>query len=281
MAPACWALRLLAAAGLQTVCRANPPTAHPQGLGPQHLWPTPAVLVVPSSHGGSARWHTALAKHVRLEAVRHGANGAWRYPGADFLESCRSAGDPLAAAAKHLQRLIEETAAEYFRKALGREPSLVQRLHLSVKESWASAAFSTAMPWQEPHVHPKVALSGVFYLECGGIHQEHDNLEECGLYLQDPRPPAGMTEVPESLRKKLGWGEASQVRVRAGSLLLHPAWLYHAGLPLSDALESSNDTEGSPRLRTLVSFTVAVQLLETVPAAAVGTKDPQSAAREP
>ncbi|CAE7444557.1 unnamed protein product, partial [Symbiodinium sp. KB8] len=36
----------------------------------------------------------------------------------------------------------------YFRKALGREPSLVQRLHLSVKESWASAASSTAMPWQ-------------------------------------------------------------------------------------------------------------------------------------
>eukprot|EP00439_Symbiodinium_sp_Y106_P036285 s1055_g4.t1 len=236
MAPACWALRLLAASGLQTVCKGNPPTAHPQGLGPQHLWPTPAVLVVPGNHAGWARWHTELAKYVRLQAARHGANGAWRYPGGDFLESCRSAGGPLAVAAKHLQRFVEARRSvqtrpawerkeidwygcgaasydQYFRKALGREPSLVQRLHLSVKESWASAASAASMPWQEPHVHPKVALSGAFYLE--------------------------------SLRKKLGWGEASQVRLRAGSLLLHPAWLYHAGLPLSDALESSNDTEAS------------------------------------
>jgi len=50
------------------------------------------------------------------------------------------------------------------------------------------------------------------------------------VHLQDPRTPAGMAEVPDALRRRLGWGLVHELRVTAGTLLLYPAWLYHAPL---------------------------------------------------
>ncbi|CAE7380417.1 ARMC2 [Symbiodinium natans] len=253
------------------VSASSAPTAHPQGLGPQQLWPTPAVLVVPSDPEKDQRWHWLLAEHVRQQATKHGASGTWRYPGSDFLEHLTSAAGPTAAAAKRLRVFVEEAAMGYFRKALGREPTLLQRLHVTVASSWAAATTAGAA-WQEPHVHPKAALSGAFYLECGGGLQESNDTEECGIYLQDPRPPAGLAEVPEALRKKLGWGEAQKVWVRAGSLLLYPAWLYHSGLPLAPPSGGSGE-QGRQRLRSLISFTAAVQLREIAPSGQQGSQE--------
>jgi len=39
-----------------------------------------------------------------------------------------------------------------------------------------------------------------------------------------------MAEVPDALRRRLGWGLVHELRVTAGTLLLYPAWLYHAPL---------------------------------------------------
>lgn len=50
------------------------------------------------------------------------------------------------------------------------------------------------------------------------------------VYLQDPRTPAGMAEVPDALRNRLGWGELQRLQVAPGTLVLYPAWLQHAAL---------------------------------------------------
>ncbi|CAJ1358788.1 unnamed protein product [Effrenium voratum] len=241
----------------------------PQGLGPQQLWPTPALLVLPPKleAGKVSRWHVVLAGHIR-HLARHAPLESWRSEGEDFLQQCAAAGGEVAVAASKLKSLLEEAALQYLQTALDeRSPQLLSRLHTSIAASWAR---SGPRSWLVPHVHAKVALAGSFYLDCGGPLQalrlqrgadadgtEDDPAELCGVYLQDPRTPAGMAEVLESLRQKLGWGEAHHVRVRSGSLLLYPAWLQHAGLPPS--LNSSSKEEAV----SSVSFTVVVQLRES------------------
>ena len=39
-----------------------------------------------------------------------------------------------------------------------------------------------------------------------------------------------MAEVPEALRRRLGWGELHRLQVAPGTLVLYPAWLQHAAL---------------------------------------------------
>ena len=136
---------------------------------------------------------------------------------------------------------FEESAQRYLQISLsgrGIEETL-RHIHISVSSSWAKFGSSSYLP----HVHPKVALAGSLYLDCA----------PCGIYLLDPRPPAGMAEVPEALRKKLKWGEVQEVQVKPGSLVLYPAWLQHA--PLANLANSSGQVQ-------LISFTVAVQMKE-------------------
>ncbi|CAJ1358785.1 unnamed protein product [Effrenium voratum] len=207
--------------------------------------------------GGTWYWLVtfAILPGAVPSLTRHAPLESWRSEGEDFLQQCAAAGGEVAVAASKLKSLLEEAALQYLQTALDeRSPQLLSRLHTSIAASWAR---SGPRSWLVPHVHAKVALAGSFYLDCGGPLQEDDPAELCGVYLQDPRTPAGMAEVLESLRQKLGWGEAHHVRVRSGSLLLYPAWLQHAGLPPS--LNSSSKEEAV----SSVSFTVVVQLRES------------------
>lgn len=136
--------------------------------------------------------------------------------------------------------MIQEATLQYLQTSLtdrGAEGAL-RRVHISVASSWVKL---NSDQYDLPHVHPKVAFAGSLYLDC----------DICGIYLQDPRTPAGMAEVPEALRRKLGWGELQKVHVDVGSLVLYPAWLQHA--PLGS---------GRRREERCISFTVAVQLKE-------------------
>ena len=86
---------------------------------------------------------------------------------------------------------------------------MLSKVHVSVS-SWLGFE-------KLPHVHPALALAGTLYLTC----------EACGLYFLDPRPPAGLSELPESSKERLKWGQRHHVEAVAGQLLLYPAWLQH------------------------------------------------------
>lgn len=90
--------------------------------------------------------------------------------------------------------------------------SVLEKVHVSVT-SWLGDD-------ELPHVHPTLALAGTVYLEC----------EACGLYFLDPRPPAGMADLPETWRERLNWGQRHRVASATGQLLLYPAWLHHGHL---------------------------------------------------
>eukprot|EP00435_Cladocopium_sp_Y103_P054617 s1314_g17.t2 len=164
-------------------------------------------------------------------------SGCSDFNGTNFLETGRALGGTAgtARALQKLRALIEdESTRRYLRGALKQLGGAMDAL-------------------QRIHVHPKVAFAGSLYLDC--VQGEDGS---CGVYLQDPRTPAGMAEVPDVLRQRLGWGHLHRLHVAPGTLLLYPAWLQHAALTprMFEATAAAN------RSRAVISFLVAVQMQE-------------------
>ncbi|CAE8661375.1 unnamed protein product, partial [Polarella glacialis] len=148
------------------------------------------------------------------------------------------------------------------------------RLQIRVSESWASLTKSPSAfgVFQVPHVHARAALAGSFYLDCGSEDvliersvagpkaRALGNQSTCGIFLEDPRTPAAVADMPESLRLRLGWGEAQTFQLPRGSLLLYPGWLQHAPSPRWSSSEMGEGEASARRQRVAVSFTIAVQL---------------------
>eukprot|EP00930_Biecheleria_cincta_P058467 TRINITY_DN44295_c0_g1_i1.p1 TRINITY_DN44295_c0_g1~~TRINITY_DN44295_c0_g1_i1.p1 ORF type:complete len:294 (-),score=45.37 TRINITY_DN44295_c0_g1_i1:42-923(-) len=254
----------LAAVIVGTAVGATSGPSQPQGLGPQHLWPTPAAFVVPppvGSAGAPARWLEVMAAHVQaLSSDVNQDEHSWQSAGKSFIEDCVAVGGPAAAAGFALRRHIEAAATSYFRQALGaKAPKLADRVQVRVEHSWAHLV--RGQEAELPHVHARAALAGTLYLQCEGGNKAPDAAAQhgCGIFLQDPRTPAGTADMPESLRRRLGWGEVQSFRVSEGSLVLHPAWLQHAALP---SLPTVSNSRGELHQRLGISFTVVVQLIE-------------------
>merc|ERR1712228_454908 len=74
------------------------------------------------------------------------------------------------------------------------------------------------------HVHAQSGLSGTFYVACGD-----ENV--CSIALEDPRAPAAGADMPEIVRKRLGFGVAHTVDLDNGSLIVFPSWLVHSASP--------------------------------------------------
>lgn len=236
--------------------------SQPQGLGPQHLWPTPAAFVVPpplSSKGAQAKWLEILAAHVQALSSDAGPDrGSWQSAGKSFIEDCVAVGGTAAAAGAALRRHVEAAATSYFREALAaKAPTLVDRVQVRLEHSWAHLVRGQEV--ELPHVHARAALAGTLYLRCGDAAPDDAAQPRCGIFLEDPRTPAGTADMPESLRRRLGWGEVQSFRLSPGSLVLHPAWLQHAALPPEPTVDSSR--EALLQQQSLgISFTAVVQL---------------------
>eukprot|EP00434_Breviolum_minutum_P005151 symbB.v1.2.004542.t2/scaffold256.1/size249868/13 len=212
-----------------------------KGLGPQTLWTTPGALVVPPV-GQLLPWQEVLLHHLQQTAVE----GCWVFQQNNLLDLWDSHAGPVAEAVQLFRVHVEEATRRYLNMSLDHlgtgVPSALKRIHVSIPSSWARSG----CPDDErlPHVHPRVAFAGSLYLDC----------IDCGVHLQDPRTPAGMAEVPDALRRRLGWGLVHELRVTAGTLLLYPAWLYHAPLRSGRTLANAS----------VISFLVAVQLQEVI-----------------
>lgn len=207
----------------------------PQGLGPQSLWRTPALTWW---NAKSAQVKKHLVAHARSLKARHtpGRAGSltpsttWRSQGDRFLSQCMVAGERVAAAARALQAFLEESMLQYLRRALGRNSGVVSTLAITIEGSWASISGQGTR--QPPHVHSMMGLSGTYYLDCGTNGSAAGNGPAlCAVTLEDPRPPAATSDMPELLREKLGFGTSKTFRLMPGSVLVHPSWLVHAAAP--------------------------------------------------
>lgn len=190
-----------------------------------------------------------LLQHLQQLAE---AKSCWDSNGSNFLDTGRAPPSGTARALERLRALIEDSTRRYLHGSLkqlgGKAMDALQRIHVSIPSSWARVGCDAIMAM--PHVHPKVAFAGSLYLDC--VQGEDGS---CGVYLQDPRTPAGMAEVPDTLRQRLGWGQLHRLQVAPGTLVLYPAWLQHGALMPRTATVAN-------RSRAVISFLVAVQMQE-------------------
>lgn len=217
----------------------------PQGLGPQALWPTAVVV---KQIQGERRVNDPLAAQIRM-GLQDGGDFF-------FFEQCSRIGGATAKAGRRLYKFLEASLLTYFRDAL-RNPKITDRLIVKIEESWAVVQARAVR--QRPHIHLGVALTGTYYVECGNTSAGADQAR-CDTTLEDPRPPAADSDLPEVLRRKLGFGAAQRFSLPSGSVLLHPPWLVHA----SD-LDSDLGLDAAPRIS--ISFTADIQLRPAAAAA--------------
>lgn len=234
----------------------------PQGLGPQELWPTAALSL---ELDGAGQLNGPLAARIRSLAASAAADEGfcWRSPGARFLGDAIEAGGAVGDAARALVRRLQRAGERYFRETL-RDPSLAARVEVVLGESWASllrgpgssrggSALAGLQPagGGEPHTHGGTALTGTYYVDCGtdfGGSQE----SRCSMWLEDPRPPASIAELPPAVRERLGFGVARRFDLTAGFAVLHPPWLLHAA--------GAFGSGGGIGERLAISFTANVRL---------------------
>eukprot|EP00445_Apocalathium_hangoei_P029341 CAMPEP_0203915932 /NCGR_PEP_ID=MMETSP0359-20131031/56651_1 /ASSEMBLY_ACC=CAM_ASM_000338 /TAXON_ID=268821 /ORGANISM="Scrippsiella Hangoei, Strain SHTV-5" /LENGTH=318 /DNA_ID=CAMNT_0050842523 /DNA_START=9 /DNA_END=965 /DNA_ORIENTATION=- len=244
----------------------------PQGLGPQTLWPTPALV---GHVEGGEELNSPLAAYVRSLADAAAVSSAakvhdhsrasngrrWRSEGDSFLGDAARTGGAVGKAARRLALRLRELGQRYFREAL-RDSSVAAQVDVLLNTSWASlvepgapsGGGDIAAGWL-PHVHATAGLTGTYYVACGSAGEQRHSASvpptHCGLNLEDPRPPAALSELPEAVRLRLGFGAARRFELAAGAAVLHPAWLVHAAQPFD------GDGDGE---RIAISFTVNARL---------------------
>eukprot|EP00928_Gymnodinium_smaydae_P055979 TRINITY_DN39439_c0_g1_i1.p1 TRINITY_DN39439_c0_g1~~TRINITY_DN39439_c0_g1_i1.p1 ORF type:complete len:340 (-),score=44.04 TRINITY_DN39439_c0_g1_i1:248-1234(-) len=245
---------------------------HPQGVGPQSLWPTPVLTLreaLPSNGHMTA--------HIRSLAAPELAEGlAWRSGSNTFLKDLTHGSGDVAAAALAVQKLVKRSLKRFFVESLQKRPTAVDSIDITIEESWASVG--TPIESQAPHVHAQAGVVGTYYLECNGavvdergvkidvvdVQDEKKDQQQtgcCVVTLEDPRAPAALSDLPPPVREKLGFGTPKRLCMRAGSVLIYPAWLVHAAMPRR-ALGST--ASGSKAERIAISFVAGVHARASV-----------------
>lgn len=203
----------------------------PSGHGPQALWPTP---ILEFWDPRPERAGSILAEHVRDLASKVSGGQTppeWRSPDTQFLQG--SAAGVTNSIGGHenvekmksiVRRFVEASLRRYLREALNgsRVTGLVD---VGIEKSWAT--LSSRWAHEAPHVQAQTSLIGTFFAACGGGGAG----STCETRLEDPRPPAATSDMPQILRERLGFGEAHTFKLRPGSVLIHPAWIVHANVP--------------------------------------------------
>eukprot|EP00746_Dinoflagellata_sp_MGD_P024994 gnl/MRDRNA2_/MRDRNA2_158729_c0_seq1.p1 gnl/MRDRNA2_/MRDRNA2_158729_c0~~gnl/MRDRNA2_/MRDRNA2_158729_c0_seq1.p1 ORF type:complete len:246 (+),score=34.25 gnl/MRDRNA2_/MRDRNA2_158729_c0_seq1:150-887(+) len=98
--------------------------------------------------------------------------------------------------------------------------SSARRFEARIETSWANVNPPNSI--NGPHVHPFSAISGAYYLTCGG-----NATLPCTISLSDPRPAAPMSHFPKEIREALDFGIDWKLTISPGTVLLFPAWLSH------------------------------------------------------
>mmetsp|Transcript_122933 Transcript_122933/g.342570 ORF Transcript_122933/g.342570 Transcript_122933/m.342570 type:complete len:246 (-) Transcript_122933:119-856(-) len=238
--------------------------SHPQGLGPQSLWQTPAF----------SWWNANLTEvNRRLVVHIHGLAAGntshsigpltpglqWRSGSSKFLSECMRVGGIVARAAGTLHNFLQVSVLKYLRATLiSKDRGVLERLAVIIEGSWAS--MSVHGTCQAPHVHSTAGLSGTYYLECGAAIEEGKGTSKCIIALEDPRTPAATSDMPRVLRQRLGFGAPKTFQLQPGSVLVYPSWLVHAAMPI----------QGAGR-RTAISFVASITLRAPVePSGTIG-----------
>eukprot|EP00416_Gambierdiscus_australes_P022560 CAMPEP_0171077712 /NCGR_PEP_ID=MMETSP0766_2-20121228/14200_1 /TAXON_ID=439317 /ORGANISM="Gambierdiscus australes, Strain CAWD 149" /LENGTH=218 /DNA_ID=CAMNT_0011534787 /DNA_START=1 /DNA_END=657 /DNA_ORIENTATION=+ len=177
------------------------------------LWGTPvfANLVSPKA----AEINRVLAAYMqRLAAteppeIRSNRNGAWQ--SRNKVAALEAFLDPRSHAASagvrgHVKRLRKAilTALRQYVDGLLQQSATPLGYEVSIDASWANVNPPCAI--NGPHVHPFAAISGAYYVDCGG----NTSVElQCDINLMDPRPSAPLAHLPAQVRDSMDFGTPS------------------------------------------------------------------------
>eukprot|EP00929_Paragymnodinium_shiwhaense_P102349 TRINITY_DN6555_c1_g1_i3.p1 TRINITY_DN6555_c1_g1~~TRINITY_DN6555_c1_g1_i3.p1 ORF type:complete len:277 (+),score=45.46 TRINITY_DN6555_c1_g1_i3:81-833(+) len=222
---------------------AGAPTSPADGL--QQLWGTP-ILAMPID-AKTFQSLPRLEKHMRHLAdtespeVRSNRNGAWQSRNKKFLVPGSHPSDSgLRKDIKRLRRAIDAALRTYLVENLGGEG-----YEAEIEASWANVNPTGGI--NGPHVHPFSAISGAFYIACGG-NASSVPPTPCAISLMDPRPSSALANLPSEVRNGLDFGIDWDLSIWPGTVLLFPSWLMHWVPP-----------NAAPGLRMTISFNAGVK----------------------
>lgn len=221
----------------------------PQGLGPQALWPT---AVLENRVTNADKLNAALASCVQRFPQSGKRDESGDQPGSHFLKDCLGARGAGGRAARFLVKFFEGSCLQYFKESL-RDTALSERIDVQVDASWVT--FLNGSDHKEATVQPHAAIKGTYFAECGSVGGQ----TSCGVVLEDPRPPAGIADLPHAVRARLGFGTAQRRTLGPGSVLIYPPWVVHRLEARGGAGDAAGDGAGSA---VAVSFTATVRVRE-------------------
>jgi len=226
---------------------------------PQNLWGTPIFAAMDTQ---AAQVNAPLAAYLRKLAVaespevRSNRNGAWQSRNKRFLDpdSHPSASKAIRKLVRRLRDRVQAALRRYLDEQLqsGGDNQELPQFETAIEASWANVLPTNGM--NGPHVHPFAAMSGAYYVDCGGDGNVSASSPSCQISLMDPRPSAPMAHLPAAVRDALDFGIDWNITVWPGMFVIFPAWLNHWVAP---------NTAANSRIS--ISFNAGVRLVDPVP----------------
>lgn len=170
------------------------------------LWPTPLLKFHdPLAAGANGALRSLILKLSQTHPGVQKTNlGGWQSE-PNFFERREPESMLLRTRAYHAVFRYLQSAAP---------PGAAANFEVSIGSAWANVNNRSHM--NSPHLHPGAQLSGVYYVDDGGVSNG-------GIRLIDPRPQASMVPVPS--RWTRGMGEHVRVASLPGLFVIFPAWL--------------------------------------------------------
>lgn len=216
----------------------------------QWLWGTPILAIVDEK---AARGNAPIAAHLRRLAatetpeIRSNRNGAWQSRNKAFLVPDSHAADSgIRGHVKRLRAGIARALRQYLETHLAETDGAMPEFEVTIDASWANVNPPCGI--NGPHVHPFSAISGAYYVACGGNATAE---KPCTISLMDPRPSAPLAHLPAEVRDSLDFGIDWTLSLWPGTVLVFPSWLQHWVPPHAPG--------GGARIT--VSFNAGVRLL--------------------
>lgn len=211
------------------VCRFADATVHLDvDRGALGLWGTP---ILAGTEAAVARGNAQLGAYMEMLAdtepmeERSNRNGAWQSLNKRFLDpQSHASTSGVRKVLRKLQVHVRNQIARYLRDLLSENGSRDDFLDFEVTldASWANVNPPGGI--NGPHVHPYSAISGAYYVACGGNASAE---VPCTIALMDPRPSAPMSALPSEVRNALDFGIDWNLSLWPGTLLIFPSWLTH------------------------------------------------------
>eukprot|EP00927_Polykrikos_kofoidii_P010439 TRINITY_DN14405_c0_g1_i1.p1 TRINITY_DN14405_c0_g1~~TRINITY_DN14405_c0_g1_i1.p1 ORF type:complete len:362 (-),score=19.31 TRINITY_DN14405_c0_g1_i1:395-1480(-) len=207
----------------RTSARNSERMPHVNATGMRWLWGT-AVLATVDEKATRSNSHTVtyLRKLAATEMpeIRSNRNGAWQSRNKAFLDP--SSHDSKSGVRGHIKRIrgaVSRALRQYLVDQIGDE---AVNYRIEIEASWANVNPQCGI--NGPHVHPFSAISGAYYISCGG---NATSQMPCAISLVDPRPSSALAHLPGEVRDALDFGIDWTLSLWPGTVLVFPSWLTH------------------------------------------------------